>query len=87
MNLLKCGILIQTVSPLQTILLLVLFIYFSIESLGTMNPASTTSNLKVISINFWEDGASLLVCALESHMVSVPFFFYQLSKVDLVSQQ
>ena len=36
---------------------------------------------------FWEDGASLLICILESHMVSAPFFFYQLSKVDLVSQQ
>ena len=37
-----------------------------------MNPAPIASNLTAISINFWEDGASLLVCTLESHRVSVP---------------
>ena len=86
-GLFKCEISIQTVSPLQTILLSVPFIYFPAESLSPMNPASTTSNLTVITINFWEDGASLLICTLKSHTVSAPFFFYWLSKVELISQQ
>ena len=32
---------------------------------------NTASNLMTISVNFWEDGASLLVRTLESHTVSV----------------
>lgn len=38
-------------------------------SLRAMNPTPTTSHFTAISVNFWEDGASLLVCTLETHTV------------------